>query len=201
MDQLRQGLADPHRGIRGLRLEFGANAVHHTPLKVIKNGVARKQLSAIELSTHPANTPAESAVFRAVGHNPQIKHLAVEGELTEEHRASVMIALTNVQVENVHIMASEKSCMRVLDWQAKIGQPVLILDVPNNARSLRLDMPPLSYTRSEMIAALRKWNAAVVRLAESGSMKSLHLPKEIVKGLTLDTLEVAKAYQMDIFPI
>jgi hypothetical protein len=191
MAQLReQFFDDSTRQIRGLRLEFSANAVKPEHLRDIKVGVGREQhLSSIELKTDPANTAAESEVFSAVGVNSSIEQLSVCGNLVAGHRHGVTTALSNVSLENVEIKANEASCLHMLDWAAVAHG--------HAARNLRIDFtfwhPPGAKAN-----ALAKWNAAVVRLAESGTTKSLHLPWVIFQALTPETRQILKAAQMDV---
>ena len=202
MGQLCRAFGDSTCQIRGLRLEFGFKEVTGAPLKDILVGVkSKRHLTSIQLKiTWPTNygTAAETEVFRAIGANSSIKHLSVKGRLNDKHRPGVITALSNASLEHVTIKADELSCLRMLDWAADTGPVLRILDGPS--RSLRITTPPLSHPfGSKMDRALAKWNAAVVRLAESGSTKSLHLPKEIKQALTPETLKVVEAYGMDVF--
>jgi hypothetical protein len=199
MDQLSAGFKDLTCAIRGLRLEFGANAVQPVQLNYIKNGVAREQtLSAIELATNPLNTAAETEVFRAIGANSNIAQLSVEGPLAAGHRGhrlGVIAALSNSSLKNVAIKADEASCLRMLDWAADAGDP--------SGKNLRVELKPMFQhtAAARKTEALGKWNAAVVRLAESGTTKCLFLPEEIEQGLTPETRQAVQAAGMFVFAI
>ena len=57
-------------------------------------------------------------MFRAIGANPNIEQLSVQGKLEAGHRLGAITALSNVSLENVAIKADEASCLRMLDWAA-----------------------------------------------------------------------------------
>ena len=160
MAQLRQAFNDPTCEIRGLRLKFGANAIDPATLKDIKHAVACKpSLSAIELKTHPANTAAETEVFRAIGANSNIKQLSVRGELAAGHRYrhGMITALSNPSLNDVKIAAHEASCLHMLDCAAEASGPMTNTKPPAPERTLRLSMsyPKYANTRDRGVERRR----------------------------------------------
>jgi hypothetical protein len=201
MAGLCEGFDDSTRIIRGLRLVFGAKVVPGASLKDIRDGIAReRELSAIELKTHSANTAAEIEVFRSVGANSNIKQLSVAGQLAEGHRLGVSIALSNASLENVEIRADEASCLRMLDWAAA-GAIAAAAAAADGRKNLLVEIRSVNGAAARVKAkALVNWNAAVVRLAESGTTKCLLLPGDIEQDLTDETRQ-ALAGKMDVLAI
>ena len=195
VNRLHEGFADPNRKIRGLWLQFGANPVPATDLKKIKSGLEREQtLSAIDLTTDSANTVAEAEVFRGIGRNPNIVQLRVIGDLAAGHRKGVIDALSSDKLAHVSIDAHEESLAAHVGMGRQVAPSVADVSERKSLWVVHWPRPGQSSVKD-----VAKLNAAVVRLAESGSTKSLHLDPEVKECLTPETLEAARTARMDVF--